>query len=113
MGRLALRVTAIFLVVFVGSYLGLVVYRDYISAENAAVYNVTCFNYGLNLTDMMQDNETENVSGCTCRFASFDQVLNCFCDCELKDFPLQLCHTLDGCRLSGDKCICTYGVSFE
>jgi hypothetical protein len=113
MNKLTLGVLTTFIVVFGGSYIAIQLYQNYISAENAKEYNQTCFDYGLNLTEMMQGDLTSNVSGCTCRFGSHIERLTCLCDCELKDFPVQSCYMLDGCYVSEGRCYCTYSVSFE
>jgi len=113
MNRLTLSIIMILSIILGGSYLVINFYQGYASAVTAARYNQTCFNYGLNLTEVMQGNDTENVAGCSCRFGSYGVRLNCICDCELKDFPIQACHLLEGCYDSAGKCYCSISVSFE
>jgi hypothetical protein len=113
MNKLTLSVLAIFIIIFGGTYILLQLYQGQVAVENDRRYNQTCINYGINLTDSMLDNQTDNIVGCECIFGSYTQFLSCLCDCELKDFPIQDCYSLDGCYVSNDKCYCTYSVFFE
>jgi hypothetical protein len=113
MNKLTLSVLATFIIIFGGTYALLQLYQGQVAVENARIYNQTCIDHGIDLTESMMDNTTDNIAGCECRFGSYTQFLNCLCDCELKDFPVQDCHILDGCYVSEDKCYCTYSVFFE
>jgi hypothetical protein len=75
-----------------------------------------CYDFGLELSTYMGDNQTMAVAGCECHFlpiAYMETVTECVCECMVPGIPVGSCESVQGCFVRDLECYCSFGIFLQ